>query len=251
MAFLLNNGGVFLHVPKTGGTWIKHVLQELDLIEAPLGHQHSDWDRSFWHDKLHDDLKVVRYIFRRAVRSPKAQARIEPNCFKFCFIREPLLWYESYWRFMQGLDWNWKTWGDEKDPYKWHPCAMVNSLGSPDFNTFMHNVNKKRPGFVTEMYGWYVRPGIGFVGKQEYLQQDLMKAFSLMNLWVDASKISSVLRKNASPSHIFRPEWDPAVKKTTLRLEYAGYVRFGYPVDGTPINSASKNGHRAEISQLA
>jgi hypothetical protein len=251
MAFLLKNGSVFLHVPKTGGTWIKHVLQELDLIEAPLGHQHSDWDRSFWHDKLHDDLKVVRYIIRRVVRSPRAQARIKPDCFKFCFIREPLRWYESYWRFMQGLDWNWKTWGDERDPYKWHPCAMVNTLGSSDFNTFMFNVNKKRPGFVTEMYGWYVRPGIGFVGKQECLPHDLMTAFSLMNLEVEAEKVASVLRKNESPSHIPRPEWDPALKKATLRLEHAGYVRFGYPVDGMQMEACARNGRHAAVSQAA
>jgi hypothetical protein len=251
MAFLLKNGAVFLHVPKTGGTWIKHVLEELDLIAAPLGHIHNDWDRAFWHDKMHGDLKVLKYIFRRVLRSPRAQARIQPDCFKFCFIREPLRWYESYWRFMQALDWNWKTWGDERDPYKWHPCAMVNTLGSPDFNTFMHNVNKKRPGFVTEMYGWYVRPGIGFVGKQERLPRDLSTAFSLMNLDIDEAKITSVLRQNESPSHIPRPEWDPAVRKATLRCEHAGYVRFGYPVDGVPVETYTWNERHAVMPQAA
>lgn len=250
MAFLLKNGAVFLHVPKTGGTWIKHVLKELDLIQAPLGHQHSDWERSFWHDKLHHDLKVVRYILRRAVRSRRAQARIDPRCFKFCFVREPLHWYESYWRFMQSKNWNWKNWGDEKDPYKWHPCAMLNALESPDFNTFMDRVNKKRPGFVTEMYGWYVRPGIGFVGKMEYLRHDLIKVFSLMGLDFEPSKILSMARQNESPSHIPKPEWDPSLKKATLRLEHAGYVRFGYPVEGKRSDSVLKNGFHSEMSQL-
>ena len=231
MAFLLKNGAVFLHLPKTGGTWVKHVLTELDLIQAPLGHMHSDWERAFWHDKLHKDLKVFRYILRRAVHSPKAQARIDPNCFRFCFVREPLRWYESYWRFMESIDWNWKDWGHEIDPYKWHPCAMLNVLESHDFNEFMHKVNKKRPGYVTEMYGWYVRPGIGFVGKAESLDQDLLKVFSLMKLEVDAGRILAMERQNETPAHIPRPEWDPAVRKETLRLEHAGYVRFGYPVD--------------------
>ncbi|MCE0524086.1 MAG: sulfotransferase family protein [Methylacidiphilales bacterium] len=250
MAYLLNNGAVFLHVPKTGGTWIKHVLEEMNLVRAPLGHQHSDWERSFWHDKLHRDLKVVRYIFRRAVRSPRAQARINPDCFKFCFVREPILWYESYWRFMESQNWSWKTWGDERDPYKWHPCAMLNGLDSPDFNEFMYNVNRKRPGFVTEMYGWYVRPGIGFVGKTESLWKDLIEVLSLMKLDVDVNKILSMSVKNESPSHIPRPEWDPALKKATLRLEHAGYVRFGYPIEGARMTSASKNRHQAEMSQV-
>jgi hypothetical protein len=250
MAFLLKNGAAFLHVPKTGGTWIKHVLKQLDLVQAPLGHQHSDWERSFWHDKLHTDLKVVRYLFRRAVRSRRAQARIDPHCFKFCFVREPLLWYESYWRFMESKNWNWKSWGDERDPYKWHPCAMLNGLESPDFNEFMHQVNRKRPGYVTEMYGWYVRPGIGFVGKIESLRQDLMKVLSLMKLDLDLSKVSSAARQNETPSNIPRPEWDPAIKKATLRYEYAGYVRFGYRVEGEPLESARKNGCQAEMSHL-
>ena len=235
MAFLLKNGAVFLHVPKTGGTWIKHVLQKLDLIQAPLGHQHSDWERSFWHDKLHTDLKVARYLFRRTVGSRRAQARIDPDCFRFCFVREPLHWYESYWRFMQSKDWDWENWGDERDPYRWHPCAMLNNLGSPDFNAFMHEVNRKRPGFVTEMYGWYVRPGNGFVGKQEHLKQDLLEALSQMKLDVDLSAVMAMEPQNETPSHISMPEWDPALRRETLRLEYAGYVRFGYPIEGVPV----------------
>jgi hypothetical protein len=231
MAFLLNNGAVFLHIPKTGGTWIKHVLEEMGLIQGQLGHQHSDWERAFWHDKLHTDAKVAKYLFRRAVRSRRAQPRIKPDCFRFCFIREPLRWYESYWRFMQGLNWNWKTWGDENDPYKWHPCSMLNELESPDFNTFVHRVNNKRPGFVTEMYGWYARPGIGFVGRTEYLRRDLIRAFSLMGLSIDEARIHERPVCNESPATIPMPEWDPALKKKTLRLEYAGYVRFGYPVE--------------------
>jgi hypothetical protein len=230
--------------------WVKHILEKMDLIQAPLGHQHSDWERSFWHDKLHRDLKVARYLFRRAVRARRAPARIEQDCFRFCFVREPLAWYESYWRFMESKDWNWKTWGHERDHYQWHPCAMVNILGSHDFNEFVYKVNKKRPGFVTEMFGWYVRPGIGFVGRQEFLRQDLIKAFSLMGLEIDANEIQSRERSNETPSHIPRAEWDPALRKKTLRLEYAGYVRYGYQVDGNSGVPARRNGHLPEMSQV-
>src|ERR1700722_13221515 len=206
MALLLKNGAVFLHIPKTGGSWVRRVIIEMGLLKTQVSHGHSDFERSFWHDKLHHDLKVVRQILRRAVRSSRAPV-ISPDCFKFCFVREPLTWYESRWRFMQGL--NWPAAGNEKDPYKWDPTAMLNGLGSPDFNTFVYNVNKKRPGFVTEMYGWYVRPGIGFVGKMESIRQDLTKAFSLMKIEVDASRILSMPVQNESPSHVPKPEWDP------------------------------------------
>ena len=229
MALLLKNGAVFLHVPKTGGTWIRQVLQELDLVEGPLGHGHNDFERAYWHDKLHHNLQVVRYILREWVHSPRAQKKMKPGAFKFCFVREPLSWYESWWRFMMSLDW--RRLGDENDPHKWHPNAMLHGLGDPDFNQFMRNLNRKRPGYVTEMYGWYVRPGVNFVGKMENMQQDLLKAFSLMGLNIDEKRVLAVARQNESPSHIPKPEWDPAVKRETLRCEYAGYIRFGYPVD--------------------
>jgi hypothetical protein len=247
MALLLKNGAVFLHIPKTGGTWVRHVLKELDMIKGRMGHSHSDYERAFWHDKLHHDVKVVRYIVGRAIRYSRAQVKMEPGCFKFCFVREPLSWYESWWRYMQST--NWPDRGNEHDPYRWDPNSVLNGLGSPDFNTFMYNVNKKRPGYVTEMYGWYVRPGIGFVGKQECLRQDLIKAFSLMKLDVYASRILSVPAQNETPSHVPKPEWDPVLRKETLRLEYAGYVRFGYPVEGEQLESAPKNGLQAEMSQ--
>jgi len=231
MAFLLRNGAVFLHLPKTGGTWVKSVLDDFDLIKGPLGHAHNIDERLFWHDKLHHDLKVLRYMFRRAIGSPRAQPMMKPGCFKFCFVREPLTWYESWWRMTQSPNMNWKGMGDENDPYKWTPYSMLKGLESNDFNTFMHNVNKKRPGFVTEMYGWYVRPGIGFVGKTENLRRDLVKAFALMKLDVDESRVLSVPAVNEGTSHSPKPEWDPKIKRQTLRLEYVSYLRFDYPVD--------------------
>jgi hypothetical protein len=249
MTSVLKNGAVFLHIPKTGGSWITRVLIELDLIAAPLGHEHTDWDRAFWNDRFHHDGKVLRSILRRSVRSRRALVRIKPDCFRFCFVREPLKWYESRWRFEQSR--NWKRMGDELDPYKWHPNMMLSGLGSPDFNTFMHNVNKKRPGYLTEFYGWYVKPGIGFVGKQESLQDDLIKAFALMKLEIDPARVRAVEPVNETPSSIPKPEWDPKIRRETLRLEYASYVRFGYPVEEEQLGSAPKNVLRPEMSKLA
>jgi len=229
MAFLLKNNAVFLHVPKTGGTYVHEVLKGLDIVRGPLGNNHTDFDRTFWHAKLHHNLKVTRYILREWLRSPKAQLRMTPGCFMFCFVREPLSWYESWWRFMMSI--NWRVLGNESDPHNWYPTMMLNGLGSPDFNTFVHNINRKRPGFVTEMYSWYVRPGVTFVGKTESLQRDLLRAFSLMNLPVDRQFVLDFPRQNESPAHIPMPEWDPELRRETLRLEYAGYVRYGYAVD--------------------
>lgn len=47
MAFLLKNRVVFIHVPKTAGSWVVSCLKELNLIEMKLGPEHADYERIF------------------------------------------------------------------------------------------------------------------------------------------------------------------------------------------------------------
>lgn len=107
---------------------------------------------------------------------------------------------------------------------------MLNGLGSSDFNEFVFNVNRKRPGFVTELFGWYARPSTQFVGKLENLAVDLRKVLLSMKVDVDLSYLKQLPHINAVAGYIPQPEWDPALKQKTLRLEYAAYVRYGYAV---------------------
>ena len=232
MALLLKNNAVFLHVPKTGGTWVAGLLQHLGLVKTPVGGPHTDFERLFWYDRFHRDEKVFRNLIRRRLGW---LPHIDPRCFKFCFVREPLSWYVSWWRFMESR--NWRSQGDEKNPYHKSPIEMLNGLGSHDFNTFVANVNRKRPGFVTELYGWYARPSVNFVGKQENLRRDLIEVLSLMGLKADATEIEAFPKLNESPPAIRCPEWDPKLKQRTFRLEYAAYVRYGYatPELDTPL----------------
>ena len=225
MAVLLTNGSVFLHIPKTGGTWVRHVLGELNSIRRDIGPEHADWDRAFWYGHMQEKPRVVRYLLRRLIGSARTP-KLEPTCFRFCFVREPLGWYESWWRFMESRDW--PEWGSESSPYKWHPTAMLNGLRSSDFNDFVRKVNRKRPGFVTEMYGWYVRPGIDFVGKMETLEKDFRKVLQLMGTDLSQAPACSAPPQNKTEECITRPAWDPEVRRETYQLEYAAYVRFGY-----------------------
>lgn len=227
MTCLLKNNAVFLHIPKTGGTWVWTVLNALGLVRARLGHEHADLMHAAWHDRFCSDAKLLRQLLRKFARSARAPVTMPADSFKFCFVREPLKWYESYWRFMQSLEWT--PLGDENSPTNWHPNAMLNGLGSPDFNTFMDNVNRKRPGYVTEMYGWYTPPGIAFVGRQEFLREDLEKALKLMKVDCDPEYVKQLPIINQSPAKFPTPEWDPKVRRKTLLSEYAAYARFGYP----------------------
>jgi hypothetical protein len=231
MTSLLKNNAIFLHIPKTGGSWISHVLNSLNLTRARVGYPHADWHRAYWHDRFARDGKVFRCLLRRMVGIKRDVIRPDPNCFKFCFVREPLKWYESYWRFMESR--GWPSSGDSRHLIHFHPDTLLSGLGSSDFNTFMDNVNRTRPGFVTEMYGWYVRPGIDFVGRQEKLVEDLLRVFKIMNLAVSPDRVRAIGPHNETSDRVAKPVWDPKLKAETLRLEYAGYARFGYAVDET------------------
>ena len=67
MTCKLNGGGAFLHVPKTGGTWVQTVLRKNKLAGMQLGQEHS-WGRF-----------------------------MEP--WAFCVFRNPVHWWLSLWRY--------------------------------------------------------------------------------------------------------------------------------------------------------
>jgi len=97
MALLLKSGAVFLHIPKTGGTWVTQVLEECGLIRCRFSHKHAD---------LHRVMYSPRYCpwqhAKRCLRFGRAWHAGVADAYKFCFVRHPLRWYESWWRYMKG-----------------------------------------------------------------------------------------------------------------------------------------------------
>lgn len=74
MSYYLPNS-VFLHIPKTGGSWVKRVIQnlKLDIKREDEG----------WHS-----------------------VQLLPGKFTFAFVRHPLTWYQSIWAYC----WKEKHW---------------------------------------------------------------------------------------------------------------------------------------------
>ena len=222
LALLLENDALFLHIPKTAGMWVSRVLRDLGLVRCRVATKHADMERV---------LHCARYLPGRYVQAvvkagPRWQRRVRRS-FKFCFVRHPLAWYESYWLFMQSRGWN--RWGvDRRGRPRWHPNARLDGLGSEDFNVFMRAVLEAQPGYVGTLYGWYATDEIDFVGKQEQVTEDLVAVLAQLGVTFDEPRVRAASAVNVSPDPEGRPRWDPGLLRETLRAERAALERFGY-----------------------
>jgi hypothetical protein len=232
MALVLKGGSVFLHIPKTGGTWVRSILSEMSLAGGKRGHKHIDFDGLLraelerW-GPLAPVYKGVKSLGKRLKKWP------EKPSFKFCFVRHPLAWYESHWKFSARLDKGWKFWGQANSRVYWHPTVELNPLGSMDFNEFMWNVIRRRPGFVTELFYSYTKPGINFIGRNEHLSRDLQAVLEVLQLPFreETLQARSSVSVNVSKRSRSELEWDPALKKEVMRLELPALLQFGYLSD--------------------
>ena len=221
-----------MHIPKTGGSWVTRILEEFDLIEGRIGHKHAAAERILNAYRYGGAGAHAAYLFKRRVR--KKWGRIfnmpagHPKPFMFSFVRHPLAWYESWFKY-QSLRCNWRAWGNEVNPENWHPISMLNGLGCENFNAFVRKVANKCPGYVAELYGGYTKPGlVDFVGRQENLREDLIHVLDRLGLPHDPAVIRKRSPINVSAEAEIRMHWEPGLRAEMERIEYAALVRYGY-----------------------
>lgn len=223
MAIILKNGSVFLHIPKTGGNWVTEVLYKSNLVKEKIGHKHATINQ-LCYPSIYRSTKLFKHFVVN--RNFGIFARKKP--FMFCFVRHPLSWYESWFKYMSQDNRKWQFWGDERDIRNWHPNAMLNGLGDSDFNGFVRNVANKRPGYVSELYGWYTTPEVDFIGKQENLREDLIRVLKLLELDFSEDFIWTYREVGVSQNTHQQVEWDPELRQRIYDLELAGLARYGY-----------------------
>lgn len=227
MAIKLKNNLEFLHIPKTGGSWVTEILNSNHLIDSIDTHKHADYDYNLFSEHLALSGRHHLYLALNKFKKKYFQNNTyKKNPKRFCFVRHPLSWYESWWRYMETRGWH--NWGEINSSYNWHPNSILNSLGSNDFNEFVWNVVKKRPGYVSELFFSYTKPGISYIGKTENIRKDLYTILKTENIKVDKSSIFFSKEVNASKTQKSLVEWDPKLKKTLTKLELPALVHYGY-----------------------
>ncbi|MEP4133615.1 MAG: hypothetical protein ABJL71_03280, partial [Cyclobacteriaceae bacterium] len=220
----LTDGSEFLHIPKTGGTWVISVLKEIKLIDKQIGHPHSDFDHS---NHAFTSLEHVDSLFDKLGSRLVGRMAVIPT--RFCVVRNPFSWYESWWKYQQGL--GWPDWGVENSKYDWHPNAVLNGLQDNDFNEFVLKVLKKRPGYVSELYHSYTKHGIAYIAKTESLRDQLQVILKSMGLQFTPSMIQNYQKRNESK--VVEPiVWDEKVKAMVLKVEFPAFLHYDYLDEG-------------------
>jgi hypothetical protein len=214
MAILLKNGAVFLHAPKCGGDWVTRVLKATGLHAGRYYHKHAGYERVALNDP-------TPYVNPRNRNMPEP---LPDDTFYFTFVRHPLSWLESLWRWIG--DNNGRDWGSYDSPRTWHPKATLNGLWTRDFNQWVRRVETARPGYATETLYRFAHPRVNFVGRQESLRDDLLRVLRIMGIDVDAEALRGVAPANRSKTRV--QYWDKATRDMATRYERAGIRGLGY-----------------------
>jgi len=130
---------VFYHIPKTGGTWVTEVLKGIggERVQVEGTHPYNI-------TKEHATPLVYR-----------------TQKFKFAFVRHPVSWYQSMWKFRANNKWQYESVFDVKLP----------------FTEWVRHFLKQHPGIYSEIVREF--EGVDFMGRQENLRADLLKALEM------------------------------------------------------------------------
>lgn len=135
---------VFLHVPKTGGTWATTALRRQGVVRATILSPEG---------KTHPTLAMVR----RVTDLPVIAA-----------VRDPAEWLRSFWRFFYAR--NWRPATDEHEMF-----VPLLEMATPSYAEFAGRYLNRRRGYISELLAQFA-DGAEFVCRQESLASDLAEA---------------------------------------------------------------------------
>jgi len=189
---------VYLHPPKTGGTYITHLLRKTTKV-TDLGHQHINFPELYRIRK--EEWFSDKYIFTT--------------------IRHPITWYQSRWAFRIKTGWKAQ-----------HPLDF--NCASNDFCTFVENVLKYKPdGWFTHIMQGYttlVPNGVDKVIRMEDgLSNGLLDVMDSLNIKYNKKMFDNMEKANASQSKKARytSELFDRVMKVESNIIDRYYYNFG------------------------
>ena len=179
--YLFGQNAMFVHIPRTGGTWVRDALYELGFgFRRRTWRGHRRWPRNHC---------LVPH-FRQYGRQPR---------YLFTFVRHPVAYYASAWKWLR---YSWPR--AIRHNWSWHPFMAVARLYVPGrpFGSWVESVLANEPCWYTRLVESYVGPPggefIDYVGRTEDLQAGLSEVLRLMGVWTPESDriLASVPRRH-------------------------------------------------------
>ena len=224
MPLLLKTGAIFLHVPKTGGSWVTQNLHDQNLVRFGFGAKHADVSRmllpEFGGFRLRDVAKlgILARFLRRSSRP-----------YIFFFVRNPFTWYESWFKYQSDPARAWRPWGTSGSLVDWHPNAEINGIGAEEFNVFMRRMVETEPGYVSRLYARFDALAGMHVCKLERMREDLIDVLDRTGANFDPERIRT--SQKVLVSRKAGIEWDPAIRRRVAACDMPAFVRYGYETE--------------------
>jgi hypothetical protein len=179
----------FYHLPRTGGTWVRNVL----FSGAVVG-------------QVEPLIKHFRNRDAFLTRKHIPPTVVKPKNFSFAFVRHPLDWYQSIWKYRTRFgEWEAKN-----------NCKLTEKCGRNDFREFIDAVIKNYPeGYYTKIVEEFAM--VDFMGRQESLADDLIKALTMAGEKFDEEVIRNY--KRAHVSRNIEVSYTPKQKEKLLKIE--------------------------------
>lgn len=183
-------GLVFIHTPKTGGSFLRDMFHDLGYTTGEIREKHS----------YRNQLGINSFFTPR-----------------FAFVRQPFEWYLSFWgKKIKKFGYARCEEASIKDPSKldpvnqlfvcndpdasWHPTwSLELTAWDVDLKTFLNNVCERTPGFYTEMIDQFtghiskVNP-IEKVYTYENFNDNVIQLFEDFNIDTDIERVRGLLQ---------------------------------------------------------
>lgn len=192
---LILKNSCFIHVPKTGGNWVRHALEAAQV----------DFEDYAINNNAHLGYRECPH----------------PGRFKFAFVRHPLGLYRSFWQYKMTYGWD-------------EASALDRTCRADYFHEFIVNITTRYPGAYGAMLDDLIGPEqapIDFVGRYETLQEDLVRALTLAGESFDEERLRAVPAVNVSDKVRFPASYTPELIGRVAASEQGVFRRFGYRAD--------------------
>ena len=207
MAIILPKS-VFFHIPKTGGNWVRQAIGNSGTIPWTIYAP-----------------EIEHHLTLQTDHIPPSHMNTEGK-FTFTFVRNPLTWYQSFWRYRRM---------EAKDGQTmWRDAFILDEKCKAEtFNKMVVNSIEKFPeGFITSLYQEFVGKDlkkVDFIGKQENLENDFIIALNKAGETFNEEAIRKTAKVNVSnPLWGKECEYDSKVKERVKEIEKWTFEMFGY-----------------------